>query len=79
MSTSNIPSIKDELGEDEKLGIRGRLTAMVDTQMSGHLKIGPALDRLEEDHPGLGTAFYRLFQSSLAGWIRVFGLDSPTR
>jgi hypothetical protein len=65
--------IKDELGEDEqKLGIRGRLTAMVDTQMSGYLKIGPALDRLEEKHSGLGTAFYRLLQSSLARWIRVY-------
>ena len=65
--------IKDELGEDEqKLGIRGRLTAMVDTQMSGYLKIGPALDRLEEEHTGLGTAFYRLLQSSLARWIRVY-------
>jgi hypothetical protein len=65
--------IKDELGEDEqKLGVRGRLTAMVDTQMSGYLKIGPALDRLEEEHPGLGTAFYRLLQSSLARWIRVY-------
>jgi hypothetical protein len=65
--------IKDELGEDEqKLGLRGRLTAMVDTQMSGYLKIGPALDRLEEEYPGLGTAFYRLLQSSLARWIRVY-------
>jgi hypothetical protein len=65
--------IKDELGEDEqKLGLRGRLTAMVDTQMSGYLKIGPALDRLEQECPGLGTAFYRLFQSSLARWVRVY-------
>jgi hypothetical protein len=65
--------IKDELGEDEqKLGLRGRLTAMVDTQMSGYLKIGPALDRLEQECSGLGTAFYRLLQSSLARWIRVY-------
>jgi len=65
--------IKDELGEEEqKLGVRGRLTAMVDTQMSGYLKIGPALDRLEQECSGLGTAFYRLFQSSLARWVRVY-------
>jgi hypothetical protein len=65
--------IKDELGEDEqKLGLRGRLTAMVDTQMSGNLKIGPALDRLEQECSGLGTAFYRLLQSSLARWVRVY-------
>jgi hypothetical protein len=38
--------IKDELGEDEqKLCVRGRLTAMVDTQMSGYLKIGPRCSR----------------------------------
>jgi hypothetical protein len=65
--------IKDELGEaEQKLGLRGRLTAMVDTQMSGYLKIGPALDRLEQEHTGLGAAFFRLLQSSLAAWIRVY-------
>jgi len=62
---------------DRQLGVRGRLIATVDTGMSGYLRIGAALDRLEEEHAGLGATFYRVLQSSLDAGFAFMTI--PTR
>jgi hypothetical protein len=67
--------VRDDLGtgywRGGALG-EGKLMAAFELQACGFLKIGAALDALEEQERFLGTAFYFLLRSSLYRWIRVY-------
>ena len=50
----------------------GKLMAIFELQACGYLKIGAALEALEEQERFLGAAFYFLLRSSLYRWIRIY-------
>ena len=67
--------VRDDLGtgywRGGALG-EGKLMAAFELQACGYLKIGAALDALEEQERFLGAAFYYLLRSSLYRWIRIY-------
>jgi hypothetical protein len=67
--------IRDDLGtgywRGGALG-EGKLMAAFELQACGFLKIGAALDALEEQERFLGAAFYFVLRSSLYRWIRIY-------
>jgi hypothetical protein len=67
--------VRDDLGtgywRGGPLG-EGKLMAAFELQGCGYLKIGAALDALEEREPFLGAAFYFLLRRSLYRWIRIY-------
>jgi hypothetical protein len=67
--------VRDDLGtgywRGGALG-EGNLMAMFELQACGYLKIGAALDELEEQERFLGSAFYFLLRSSLYRWLRIY-------
>lgn len=66
-------TITDSVGEDgPQVREAGKLVATIESETAGYLIIGPALHRLEQQHRGLGAAFYQLLQSALASWIRIY-------
>jgi len=50
----------------------GKLMAAFELQACGYLKIGAALDALEQQERFLGAAFYFLLRTSLYCWIRIY-------
>ena len=67
--------VRDDLGtgywRGGALG-EGKLMAAFELQACGYLKIGAALDALEEQERFLGAAFYYLLRRSLYRWIRIY-------
>jgi hypothetical protein len=67
--------VRDDLGtgywRGGALG-EGKLMAAFELQACGYLKIGAALDALEEQERFLGAAFYFLLRGSLYRWIRIY-------
>src|SRR6202161_4566865 len=67
--------IRDDLGtgywRGGALG-EGKLMAAFELQACGYLKIGAALEALEEQERFLGVAFYFLLRRSLYRWIRIY-------
>jgi hypothetical protein len=67
--------IRDDLGtgywRGGSLG-EGKLMAAFELQACGYLKIGTALEALEEHERFLGAAFYYLLRSSLYRWILIY-------
>jgi hypothetical protein len=67
--------VRDDLGtgywRGGALG-EGKLMAMFELQACGYLKIGAALDALEEQERFLGAAYYYLLRGSLYRWIRIY-------
>ena len=67
--------VRDDLGTGYWQGgalHEGKLMAAFELQACGYLKIGAALDALEEQERFLGVAFYFLLRRSLYRWIRVY-------
>ena len=50
----------------------GKLMAAFEVQTCGYLKVGVALDALEEEERFLGAAFYFLLCRSLYRWMRIY-------
>jgi hypothetical protein len=67
--------VRDDLGtgywRGGALG-EGKLMAAFELQACGYLKIGVALEALEEQERFLGAAFYFLLRRSLYRWIRIY-------
>jgi hypothetical protein len=52
-----VSDVLERDGYGPTLG-NGQLAVTIDCGGSGYLKVGPALDALEEEAEGLGAAFY---------------------
>lgn len=65
-----IQDTVDDFGRAELR--QGVLALMVDCDGCGYLRIGPALNALEAEAPGLGAAFYNLFRFSIYRWMRIY-------
>jgi hypothetical protein len=69
-----ISDVADREGFDEVMG-DGQLAIMVVCGGSGYLKIGPAIEALEAESPGLGAAFYWTLINALYRLMRVYNHD----
>lgn len=69
-----ISDVADREGFDEVMG-DGQLAITVVCGGSGYLKIGPAIEALEAESPGLGAAFYRTLTYALYRLMRVYNHD----
>jgi hypothetical protein len=54
---------------------RGRLAVTIECGAPGYLKMGPAIDALEDEAKGLGAAFYWMLTSALYRVIRLYNHD----
>ncbi len=55
----------------------GKMYVLVETTDGcGCLFIGKAIERMEAESKGLGLAFYLVLQSTMNGWMEVYGLDN---
>jgi hypothetical protein len=57
----------------------GQLAVAIECGGSGYLKIGPALDALEEQAEGLGAAFYWTLLRALYRVMRVYDHEDALR
>ena len=69
-----ISDVADREGFDEVMG-DGQLAITVVCGGSGYLKIGPAIEALEAESPGLGAAFYWTLTYALYRLMRVYNHD----
>ena len=69
-----ISDVADREGFDEVMG-DGQLAITVVCGGSGYLKIGPAIEALEAEAPGLGAAFYWTLTYALYRLMRVYNHD----
>ena len=69
-----ISDVADREGLDEVMG-DGQLAITVVCGGSGYLKIGPAIEALEAEAPGLGAAFYWTLTYALYRLMRVYNHD----
>ncbi len=69
-----ISDVADREGFDEVMG-DGQLAITVICGGSGYLKIGPAVEALEAEAPGLGAAFYWTLTYALYRLMRVYNHD----
>jgi hypothetical protein len=69
-----ISDVADREGFDEVMG-DGQLAITVVCGGSGYLKIGPAIEALEAEPPGLGAAFYWTLTYALYRIMRVYNHD----
>jgi len=69
-----ISDVTDREGFDELMG-DGQLAITVVCGGSGYLKIGPAIEALEAESPGLGAAFYWTLTYALYRLMRVYNHD----
>jgi hypothetical protein len=53
----------------------GRLAVTIECNGAGYLKLGPAIDALEEEAEGLGAAFYWMLTHALYRVIRIYNHD----
>jgi hypothetical protein len=69
-----ISDVADHEGFDEVMG-DGQLAITVVCGGSGYLKIGPVIEALEAESPGLGAAFYWTLTYALYRLMRVYNHD----
>jgi hypothetical protein len=50
----------------------GQVSVTIDCSGCGYLKVGPALEALEQEAPGLGAAFYWMLTHALCRVMRVY-------
>jgi hypothetical protein len=70
----SVSDVAERDGEETILG-RGRLAVTIECSGSGYLKIGPAIEALEEEAEGLGTAFYWTLTYALYRVMRIYNHD----
>jgi hypothetical protein len=64
-------------GSDARVG-EGKLCLSIACQGAGYLRIGPALDALEQEAAGLGAAFYWTLVRSLYRVMRIYDHEDAT-
>jgi hypothetical protein len=69
-----VSDVAERDGFDAELEA-GQLVARIECSGSGYLKIGPAIDALEEEAEGLGAAFYWILTYSLYRVMRLYNHD----
>jgi hypothetical protein len=69
-----ISDVADREGFDDVMG-DGQLAITVVCGGSGYLKVGPAIEALETEAPGLGAAFYWTLTYALYRLMRVYNHD----
>ncbi len=69
-----ISDVAEREGFEEVMG-DGQLAVTVICGGSGYLKIGPAIEALETEEPGLGAAFYWTLTDALDRIMRVYNHD----
>ncbi len=67
----SVSDVADQDGYDVPLG-NGKLAVTIECSGCGYLKIGPAIDALEEEADGLGAAFYWILTYALYRVMRVY-------
>jgi hypothetical protein len=67
----SVSDIAEKDGEELALG-NGRLAVTIECGGSGFLKIGPAIDALEREAPGLGAAFYWTLTYAIYRVMRIY-------
>jgi hypothetical protein len=70
----NVSDVAEEDGADMALG-NGRLAVTIECGGSGFLKIGPAIETLEQEAPGLGAAFYWTLTYAIYRVMRIYNHD----
>jgi len=70
----SVSDIADKGGEDVPME-NGRLAVTVECGGSGFLKIGPAIEALEQEAAGLGAAFYWALTYAIYRVIRIYNHD----
>src|ERR1700744_5073740 len=69
-----VSDVLDPIGH-RKPSAHASLTVTIQCSGAGCLKIGPALDALEQQAPGLGAAFYWTLVRTLYRMRRIYDLD----
>jgi hypothetical protein len=69
-----VTDVADRYAADSLIG-DGKLAITIDCGASGFLKLGPALDALEKEEPGLGAAFYWMLTFALYRVMRLYNHD----
>jgi hypothetical protein len=69
-----VSDVVDPDGHGSTIG-NGNLAVTIECSSAGYLKIGPALDALEEHAQGLGAAFYWTLVHTLYRMMRIYDLD----
>jgi hypothetical protein len=69
-----VSDVVDRDGYGSTIG-NGNLAVTIECGSSGYLKIGPALEVLEEQAEGLGAAFYWTLVHALYRMMRIYDLD----
>jgi hypothetical protein len=70
----NVSDIAEEDGADMAMG-NGRLAVTIECGGSGFLKIGPAIETLEQEASGLGAAFYWTLTYAIYRVMRIYNHD----
>ncbi len=70
----SISDVAEREGIDEPLE-KGRLAITIECSSAGFLKIGPAIEALEEEAAGLGAAFYWMLTYALYRVMRIYNHD----
>ena len=70
----SISDLAEHDGEEALLG-DGRLAMTIECGEAGYLKIGPAIEALEEEAAGLGAAFYWTLTYALYRVMRIYNHD----
>src|SRR3954452_5649725 len=70
----NVSDVAEEDEADMALG-NGRLAVTIECGGSGFLKIGPAIETLEQEAPGLGAAFYWTLTNAIYRVMRIYNHD----
>jgi hypothetical protein len=70
----SVSDLAERDGEDVPLG-KGRLAITVECGGSGFLKIGPAIEALEQEASGLGAAFFWTLTYAIYRVMRIYNHD----
>ena len=70
----SVSDLAERDGEDVPLG-SGRLAVTIECGGSGFLKIGPAVEALEQEAAGLGAAFYWTLTYAIYRVMRIYNHD----
>jgi hypothetical protein len=70
----SVSDLAERDGEDVPLG-SGRLAVTIECGGSGFLKIGPAIEALEQEAAGLGAAFYWTLTYAIYRVMRIYNHD----
>ena len=73
-----VSDVTDAYGHDKLVG-DGQLAVTIECSGSGFLKLGPAIDALEGEAPGLGAAFYWVLTSALYRVMRIYNHDDASQ